>query len=276
MAVPPSELTVEVPAPELRAAEAHRKLAAQEKREKKLARVRVKKVKQPKKKRVVATEIRGEKSGIRKKKARKTAPPPVPRATKRARSAPPPIPMAARRPSIAPPPPPSKSIASFAPPAPPKTLGLAPEVAKVVVHIPSREQTRQFPLPADERKERRPSQFPKRREVTRPNIPAPETAPSNVIPLARVAPVEIAVPLVPTAPMPLTRKAPASVTMVEAPVAAAFMPAASRNDGRPSTQQILTQAPAPFSVEDPNEDLLAPYKKSPIRSISRALSSLFD
>jgi hypothetical protein len=261
------ERTDEMPVPELQVAETHRKLAAREKREKKLARARVKRSRARKS----AGKIAGEKSGIRKKvqrkpaapaTKRKTTPPPIP-AQAKSRATPPPIPAKAKstppppaRVSVAPPAP-RASLASFAPPKPApmpakkKDEPPAPELAKVL-HIPSREPTQQFSLPKRE---------------------ASTAAP--VIPLSRVAPNDIAVPLVPTTPVPLTQ--PRVAAPVAAPPAAPVTHVAAFSavsSGRQDTQQILLSAPAPFVGEDPNEDLLAPYKKSPLRALSRAITSL--
>lgn len=256
-----AEPTKEIPAPELRAAETHRRLAAREKRQKKLARARVKKD-APRK--LPAKELAGEKSGIRIKAKRSAPPPPPPAVRKRRtgpppvpakarRTAPPPIPAAARRKSAPPAlPAPRKSVASFAPPPPsvpmasvaPPAPAPKPQLAKVL-HIPSRETTRQFPLPERDR-------------------------PATVIPLSRVAPNDIAVPLVPTAPMPLTR-----IAQPEVPAAAPSSTPIGFTAGRPNTQRVLTEASSPFDQEDPEEDLLAPYRASPMRSFKRAIETFF-
>jgi hypothetical protein len=126
--------------------------------------------------------------------------------------------------------------------------------ARALVHIPSREPTKQFLLPAA-RKER---SVP-RGESTRP---FPLASPTDIpVPLARLAPAEIA--------MPLANPRPA----VDAPVVFARTAASSAwatEDG----DDAFDATPSPFSHDDPEEDLLAPYARSPIHSVARILAKL--
>jgi hypothetical protein len=220
-----ADATVEVEMPEIRAAETHREIASREKRSKKLARVEVRRIQKKRPGAVVVEEIAKEGSGVRRRAERRRAtPPPPPK-----RVSPPPVPTEARRASGLKP---SALTPSVPPPVPQEASPVAvvaftaAPITKRVLHIPSREATQQFALPGRE----------------------------NAIPLSRVAPHDIAVPLVPTASVPL------------------IVPQMGRED----TQEVLTHAPVPFAVEDPNEDLLAPYTASPLRSFKKALSSFFD
>jgi len=207
-----SERTIEMVAPEVRAGRAHaRELARQKEQQKR-------------------------KTPARKSPQRTRPPvPPKPRQT-----------LA----SVAPPPP-RRSLASFAPPPPRQSLASVAAVAPVapsagsepatVLHIPSREPTRQFPLPTRSAKAGR-----KRRENTVPYAFGPpevrRSREAHVTPLVHVAPDDIAIPLVSKEP----------------------------------TDQLLQSAPGPFIADDPNEDLLSPYRPSLFRSITQTVKNFFD
>jgi len=140
--------------------------------------------------------------------------------------------------SVAPPPPRQSlaSVASVTPVAP-----VAPSKPRTVVHIPSREPTQQFPFSAPSAKRGR-----KRREDTVPYAVGLSgdhgTPEAQVIPLVRVAPDDIAIPLVSEEP----------------------------------TDEMLQSAPRPFIADDPNEDLLSPYRPSLFRSITRTVKNFLD